>query len=196
MPSFIDIILRCKQLVVGISDSQYSKILWYPTSPEGNVAAPPGSICMTGTGSAYQKDSGSGATGWVAIGSGAGGGNKFVGIVIDGGGSVITTGTKGYVSIPINGTLVAWRILSIDPAVTSGSIVIDVWKDTFANYPPTNADSITNGHEPTVSGATKAEDSDLSDWTTQSVTEGDVLGFNVDSVTSFTRVTLVLEIQP
>ena len=111
------------------------------------------------------------------------------GIVIDGGGSTITTGVKGYLSIPYAGTITAVRML----ADQSGSIVVDIWKDTYANYPPTDADSITASAVPTISTATKSEDTTLTGWTT-SISAGDVLGFNVDSATTITRLTLQLTI--
>lgn len=113
-----------------------------------------------------------------------------VGITIDGGGSAITTGTKGYVECPFAGTIVQATVL-LDQ---SGSIVIDVWKDTYANYPPTDADSITASAPPTVSSATKSQDSTLTGWTT-SVATGDIFGFNVDSITTATRATLILKIE-
>lgn len=113
-----------------------------------------------------------------------------VGITIDGGGSAITTGVKGYIEVPFAGTITAATLL----ADQSGSIVIDVWKDTYANYPPTDADSITSAAPPTISSATKSQDTTLTGWTT-SVTAGDILGFNVDSITTVTRVTLILSIQ-
>jgi hypothetical protein len=112
--------------------------------------------------------------------------------VIDGGGAVITTGIKGYLSLPLGGTWKKWRILSVDSAVTSGSIVIDVYKDTFANYPPTVADTITGSAKPTLTTATSAESSTLTGWTT-TFTTGDCLGINVDSATSVTKVSFTLE---
>jgi hypothetical protein len=111
-------------------------------------------------------------------------------LVIDGAGSVITTGYKGSLSLPINGTFKKWRIL----ADVSGSIVIDVWKDTYANYPPTAADTITASAKPTLSSDVKAESSTLTGWTT-AFTEGDIIGFNVDSVSTVTKVTLHLEFE-
>ena len=112
------------------------------------------------------------------------------GITIDGGGSVLTTGIKGDVSIPFAGTITKVRLL----ADQSGSIVIDIWKDSYANYPPTVADTITASAKPTISAAIKSEDATLTGWTT-AIVAGDTLRFNVDSVTSITRVTLELTIQ-
>lgn len=114
---------------------------------------------------------------------------KTVGITIDGSGSTITTGVKGYIRIPMNATITKWTIL----ADQTGDIVIDVWVDDFASYPPTDADSITAAAPPTLSSALADDDSTLSGWTT-SITAGDVMGFNVDSATTVTRVTLQLEL--
>jgi len=121
-------------------------------------------------------------------------GRRQITLIIDGGGSVITTGVKGFLSTPVAGTFVKWRILSIDAAVTSGSIVIDIWKDIYANYPPTVADTITAAAKPTVTTAVKNESSTLTGWTT-AFAAGDTFGFNVDSVTSFTKVALSIEFE-
>lgn len=114
---------------------------------------------------------------------------RQVGITVDGGGLALTTGVKGYKSIPWSGTITGVRML----ADQSGSCVVDIWKDTYANYPPVVGDSITAAAKPTISATTKSEDTTLTGWTT-SVTAGDVLGFNVDSATTITRVTLELTI--
>lgn len=109
--------------------------------------------------------------------------------VIDGGGAVIGTGIAGDLEIPFGCTIGAVTAL----ADQSGSIVVDVWKDTYANYPPTDADTITASAPVTISTATKSQDTTLTGWTT-SITAGDTLRFNVDSCTSITRVTLSLKV--
>jgi hypothetical protein len=75
----------------------------------------------------------------------------------------------------------------------SGSIVIDIWKDTYANFPPTDADTITASAPPTISSSTKSQDTTLTGWTV-SIAAGDVLRFNVDSVTDITRAMLSLSV--
>jgi len=107
--------------------------------------------------------------------------------IIDGGGSAITTGIKGYLEIPFACTITQVTTL----ADQSGSIVVDIWKDTYANFPPTDADSITASAPPTLSGAAKAQDSTLTGWTT-AISAGDILAFNVDSITTCERVTISL----
>jgi len=111
--------------------------------------------------------------------------------IIDGGGSAITTGQKGHLEIPFACTLSAWTLM----ADVAGAIVIDIWKDTYANFPPTDADAMPGaGKEPTIAATNqKAQDTDISDWTTVAITAGDILAFNVDSCTTITRVTLSLK---
>ena len=109
------------------------------------------------------------------------------GITIDGGGSAITTGVKGFIEIPYAMTIDRATVL-LDQ---SGSIVIDVWLEQYVDYPPTDADSITDSTPPTVTTATKSEDTTLTSWTT-SVTAGDIIGFNVDSATTATRAHLII----
>ena len=108
--------------------------------------------------------------------------------VIDGGGSAITTGEKGHLEIPFDCTILQASLL----ADQSGSIVVDIWKDVYANFPPTVADTITASAKPTLSSAQKAQDSTLTGWTT-TITAGDVLAFKVDSATTVTRVVLSLK---
>lgn len=113
-----------------------------------------------------------------------------IGITIDGAGVVLTTGLKGYKSFPVAGTIVGVRLL----ADQAGAIVIDIWKDTYANYPPVNADSITAAAPPTIAASgVKSEDVTLAGWNVD-VAAGDVFGFNIDSVTAITRITLELTI--
>lgn len=109
--------------------------------------------------------------------------------VIDGGGQAITTGIKGDIEVPFACTVTAARAF----ADQTGSIVVDIWKDTYANFPPTDADSITASAPVTISSATKSQDTTLSGWTT-SVSAGDILRFNVDSVSTVQRVTISLTV--
>jgi hypothetical protein len=113
-----------------------------------------------------------------------------IGVVIDGGGSAITAGIKGDVRVDFNCTINGWTLL----ADQSGNIVIDIWKDTLANFPPTVADTITASAKPTLSGAEQSEDTTLTGWTT-AVAAGDILRVKVDSASTLTRVTLALTIE-
>lgn len=111
-------------------------------------------------------------------------------VQIDGGGAVIATGIIGDVYIPFDLTLTGYTLLG---ANSPGAIKIDIWKAPYASFPPTNADSICNGHEPTIAAtATAAQDLDISDWSGEAVTAGSVLRFNVDSCTTLVRALLSL----
>ena len=114
-----------------------------------------------------------------------------LGITIDGAGSAISTGSKGFLRVPYDCTITAAQLL----ADQSGSIVIDVLKDTYANFPPTDSpsDSICASALPTLSSSQKSEDTTLTGWTT-SITKGDILSFIVDSASTVTRVTLTLAV--
>jgi len=109
--------------------------------------------------------------------------------IIDGGGVAITTGIKGDMEMAFAGSIVQATVL----ADQTGSIVIDLWKDTYANFPPVDADSITAAAPPTISAALKSQDATLTGWTT-SFAAGDIIRVNVDSVTSIQRATLALKV--
>lgn len=116
-------------------------------------------------------------------------GGGQVGIFIDGGTSTPTTGYKGYCHVPYQGNVTGWRILGDD----TGSIEVDIWKCPFADYPPTVADTICGGTYPSVTASVTGEGSDLSDWTT-TFADGEIFGFNIISISTFKKITIVLTI--
>lgn len=108
---------------------------------------------------------------------------------IDGGGSAISTGVKGSFSVPF-----ACRIDKVTLlADQTGSAVVDIWKDTYSNYKPTELDSITALSKPTLSSAIKYQDSTLKSWI-RTVAANDVITFNVDSAATVTRLTISLTV--
>jgi hypothetical protein len=119
---------------------------------------------------------------------------RTIGITIDGSGSDITTGIKGYVRVPFSGTIVRATLLSSDEGASpaSGDVVIDVLKDIFANYPPTT--SICASAKPRLTNDQTYEDATLTGWDT-TVTAGDVFGFEVESASGVTRATLILDVE-
>ena len=110
--------------------------------------------------------------------------------IVDGGGAAITTGQKGHLVIPFNAYIKEAIVL----ADQSGSIVVDIWKDTYGNFPPTVADTITGATLPTLSTAQASRDTSLVDWK-RHISKGDVLAYNVNSATTVTRVSVILEVQ-
>lgn len=113
-----------------------------------------------------------------------------INILIYGAGSAITTGVKGFIKVPRDLTINSWDLV----ADVSGSISIDLWKNTYTNFPPTVSDSmITTGTKPGLSNQIKNTGL-VSDWTTTTLDADDIILVNVDSATTITKVTLILNI--
>jgi hypothetical protein len=120
----------------------------------------------------------------------------IIGITIDGGSSVISTGVKGYVQIPYGATIVGWSIM----ADQSGSISIDI--DKHSSSAPPSAPTIPNTTTDKISASAPISLSSaqsgavaaagVSTWTT-AVAQWDVIGFNVTSAATLTRVTILIE---
>ena len=108
------------------------------------------------------------------------------GITIDGGSSAPTTGSKGFVQIPYTATITGWTLV----ADKSGSAQITVKKSTYAGFPTTA--SIVASAPPALSTVQKNSSATLTGWTT-TIAAGDILEFNLDSVTTCMRLTLELQ---
>lgn len=132
-----------------------------------------------GTNTGWVKISGSLASALAAIGDGT---------------NVINTGFKGVIEIPFKCNVVAVRLFSSDAAITSGSIVVDIWKTAYASYPPTVGGTITAAAKPTIVAGTKYEDTTLTGWTTL-IEAGSILGYKVDSVASFKQILVALTLR-
>lgn len=113
-----------------------------------------------------------------------------ISILIDGQGATPETGAYGTFSIPYSGYITGWTLLECSDPPISSSIVIDVWKDTYANYPPTVADTIW-GTKPSLVSATKNTATGLS----IQVTQGDTIFINIDSVSTGQKFYLLLQIE-
>jgi hypothetical protein len=123
------------------------------------------------------------------VGVGAGK-DRDLEVVIDGVGAAISAGVSGDVKFDFACVILGWTLL----ADRSGSIQIDIWKDVYANYPPTVADTITASAKPAIVAGVKAISAALTGWTT-TINPGDTLRFNVDSVATIQRVTLALHLR-
>lgn len=114
-----------------------------------------------------------------------------INFVIGDGVNVIPAGTKLAVRVDFACTILG---VALGAPLESGSIVIDIWQDTQANFPPTDLDSITSITPPTLSSAQASEDTTLDDWIT-AISAGNWLIANVDSCTSITLVTMAVKVQ-
>lgn len=107
--------------------------------------------------------------------------------ICDGGGSPITVGAKGQLSIPTGCTITGWVITSDQP----GSAVVDVLRSSYPNFPATV--SIASTDKPTLTAAQKNENLAVSMWTT-SIAAGDQIEFYVDSAATVTRLNISLNV--
>ena len=101
----------------------------------------------------------------------------------------MTTGFKGYVPVPYNGTVTGWVIIGD----VSGTAAVDVWKTSYANFPPSVTNTIVGSDGPTLSGGKINENLAVSAWTT-GVTAGDIFAFTLNSVTNISRLVTLINI--
>ena len=174
-----------------MASTNFEDLIMRDTRANQPAAGVPGRVYYVTDEGVTERDNGATWDDVSDTGGGVVGSVATITFVIDGGGSAIATGVKGDLVVDFACTIDAWTLL----ADTSGAIKIDIWRDTYANYPPTDADSLTNAHEPEIAASgVKAQDTSLGDWTSTAIVAGDVLRFNVDSITSVTRVTLALKV--
>ena len=153
-----------------------------PTGPSGidatgaSVTGPTGPTGPTGS-------SITGSTGPTGATGATGGGVRSISLLIGDGSLVITTGVCGALEIPCSCIITSARVLSVDNI--SGSISIQLWKDSYANFPPTSADLIDTF---SITSGVKSEETGLS----LSVAAGSIVLFNVNSVTSMKQIMLSL----
>lgn len=100
------------------------------------------------------------------------------------------TGVVGSVRIPHRMKITGWTML----ADVVGSVVLDIWKSTYATYPPTAANTISASNKPTLSSVQKNINSTLSGWSLV-LEAGDILYLNINSVSTIKQIEFVLQCQ-
>jgi hypothetical protein len=103
---------------------------------------------------------------------------KNLSLTVNAGSSTVSSGVKGIITVPFNGQILGWSII----ANQSGSVVFDIYKDSFTNftYPGSAINTITGTNKPQLSGSYKYESFNLSSWDV-AVSKYDVLTVNIDS---------------
>jgi len=137
-------------------------------------------------------DATKGAADWRRmIGGGDGIPEKFE-FTFQNGGAVLNTGSA------ISGGAYVPYACEIEEAILladqSGSVVVDLWVDSYGNYPPTVADTITALAKPTLSSAIKSKDTTLTGWT-KALVAGSFILPNIDSVSTITQLKLILVVK-
>jgi len=111
--------------------------------------------------------------------------------IVDGGGAAIGTGIKGWIEAPFYGTIKSCRLF----ADQAGDITVDIWKDTYDNYPPvTPSDIVTPPAGISITGALKAQFTDLSGWTQRNFNKGDIFAFNISLCNTIQKLTISLTV--
>lgn len=113
---------------------------------------------------------------------------KPISVVFGNATDVVAAGALAAVEIPFAWTDIAsWRVVSIDN--TNGSISVDVLKATYANAPGTFS-SIAASAKPSLSSATKNENTTLTGWT-KTGSAGDILKFTVEATPASVKAVMV-----
>jgi len=109
-------------------------------------------------------------------------------VTFDGQGSTPTAGTTFLLNVPYGGQI---KSVTISGDV-SGSAVVDIW---VAPYPtvPTIGNTITASAKPTLSSQQVNQDTTLTGWTKTIMPDSNII-FRLDSASTLTRVTVILEV--
>lgn len=103
--------------------------------------------------------------------------------------NTIPTGQLTWFEVPYNLTVVGWTLA----ADQSCSLVLDLWVDAYANFPPTVADTVTGSEKPTLSAQQTNQDLALGSWSAD-WDKGEWVLVNVDSSSGGTKATLGLRV--
>jgi len=118
---------------------------------------------------------------------------EIIGINVDNGSSVLTTGIKGHRTLPYGCEISDWRVTSTG----TGDISWGINYCTYDNYPTMSAVSIHVAENPDLESQNKNKSlGNLSArWLPYQFSAGDILQFEIDSVATITDCTLELTIR-
>jgi hypothetical protein len=115
-----------------------------------------------------------------------------IGLLMDSGGAGLTSGLQsGMMKATYAGVIEEVTLYGGD---TTGSTVVDIWKATHAGYKPTVGGTITASSKPTITTDDKYADTTLTGWTT-AIAAGDTFFVNLDSVSGFEWLMIILKIR-
>jgi len=153
-----------------------------------------GSLTATDTGSASVSDTAF-ASSWDGVTTIAPSKNavfdstyRSVTFVVDGSGSVLTTGTKNPVKVVVGGTLAGWTMM-VSP---SGSVTADVYRAANGAGLPVTSIVGGSGTKPAISSAVENSSTSFTSWTSTAITASDNLAINLSGITSATYCELTL----
>lgn len=109
--------------------------------------------------------------------------------IFDGQGSVIATGQYISKNVDRNVSITGWKIFEESATPVSSTIDVSLWKDTYANYPPTSADTVNYWQRPTLTAETKNQ---VTFATPIIATKGDEIVPYINNNTGAIRIKIVL----
>lgn len=109
--------------------------------------------------------------------------------VIDGGGSALATGLKGYLEVPFACTLLTWKLVSPQ----TGSATLDIFSDPYASF-GANTSMVGAGTKPSLTAANKNTSVPVG-WTSVLVPAGNLIGFNLSAVSGLNQLSISLKVQ-
>lgn len=124
------------------------------------------------------------------VGGGGSAGLGAINAVFDGGGADIAVGSQATVYVPFGFTVLEAIVLGDQ----NGSLTCDVWADSYGNYPPTVADSITGSNPPKLVVQEKSSDLILTGWA-KSQPAGTTLRFTISLCSGVQWATVVLRVR-
>jgi hypothetical protein len=98
-------------------------------------------------------------------------------------------GMQVDLTMPYDVQLDSWRLLSTGG--TTGMMFVNLYTDTYANYPFTGTTMHSGATGPNISGW-KNEDNDITDWSDRTIAMDDILRIEVASITGIRDSTLAL----
>lgn len=107
-------------------------------------------------------------------------------IGIDGSSATPSTGVLLDFTVPCDLTITSWRVVGN----IAGNIQVDLWKDTFANHPPTIVDTVTAADKPKLVGAISASGAATGWIVNWNATE--IIRVNIDSASMLTKANITL----
>lgn len=113
---------------------------------------------------------------------------RTINYVVDYGSSPINVGDKGSLAIDVTGVIESWVLV----ADQIGSLVLDIRKASYADYP--NVTTICGGTRPSLVNQNKNTSSNLGTWN-KVLNAGDILNYNVISVTGINRFSIALKVK-
>ena len=170
------------QIVLG---GTYSQLLSTYAGISAAGATFEGNVHLEGTGNYIQFPDGT------TLGSTQ---TDIIGISVNNGSQVLTTGIKGHRTIPYDCTIIDWRVTSTD----TGAIEWDLNYATYANFPTFTAFSIHASEAPGIAASGSKDESSgaiEARWTPFELSAGTIIQFDINSVTSLTNCVLELTIR-